>query len=162
MEKVEVKISLLPELNEWLDEQAKKEFKPKEILVELLVNEYREKISRIEGVNKYAEAIYYSDQKDWQCNDFYQLNRSLLRLFTFAKKRIDEIAAMDLSLMSAETKALICAIIDSQGKQKLFEFDNLAELRNFKPLEKKLKISESPMDMHQSYMKYNIMFNPTG
>lgn len=107
-------------------------------------------------MDNYFHAPYYADQTDWKHDDFYQLNRYLSRLFTFAARRMEEIQAMDLSQMTDETKVLICIIIRFQNKKSLFELDNLAELRNIEPLKEKLNLVENPMDLHDMYKKYNV------
>ena len=107
-------------------------------------------------MDDYSHAPYYNDQSEWDHNDFYQLNRYLSRLITFAARRMDEIKSIDLSKMSIETKTLLYVIIKFQNKNSLLNLDNLSELKMVQPLKKRLSLVDNPLGIHELYDRYNI------
>jgi len=106
--------------------------------------------------NPYSHAPYYTDQTGWVAADYYQLNRYLNRLLTFAARRMDEIDNINLEKMSTETKVLLYVLIQFQRKYILLEKPNLSDPKNQKPLKKRLNLVDNPIGIHELYTKFNI------
>jgi len=107
-------------------------------------------------MDDYSHAPYYEDQTEWGCDDYYQLNRYLNRLFGFAARRMNEIDAMDVTKMSEETKVLIYVQIQFKNLTSLLEKENLSSLKDTQPLKKRLNLVENPKGVHEIYSKFNI------
>jgi len=107
-------------------------------------------------MDNYGHAPYYQDQTGWTHDNFYQLNRYLNRLLTFAGKRMDEIKAIDLSRLSEETRVLLYVLVLFQNKQSLLELENLTELNGTQPLKTKLNLMENPRGFHEIYEQFNV------
>lgn len=101
---------------------------------------------------------YYDDQSDWTSDDFYCLHRYLHKMLFYNKKRMDEIRAIDLNRMSAETKAIMYCIISYYHMDYLFELENLRGLSHCQPLKRPLIIDGDTAKEDDVYKKMNIIF----
>jgi len=114
--------------------------------------------------NANREPVYYVDQTNWNHDDFYYLNRYLNRLLYRAgnkkdkmqEEKIAELQAMDLSRMTEETKVILYVLIRFKRMEYIFEWGNLAILKDTKPLKKRLNLVENPRGVHALYTAYNI------
>lgn len=104
------------------------------------------------------EKVYYLCQDGWTKDDFYCLHRYLHKMIFYYHKRMDEIKALDLSLMSLETKTIIFCLIKYYNHDFLLELDNLKALKNTKPLEKPLIIDGDTARDNDVYKELNIIF----
>ena len=104
------------------------------------------------------EKVYYLCQDGWTKNDFYYLHRYLHKMIFYYHKQMDEIKALDLSLMSLETKTIIFCLIKYYHHDFLLELDNLKALKNTKPLEKPLIIDGDTARDNDIYNELNIIF----
>lgn len=106
--------------------------------------------------------IYYQDQDSWGSDEFSYLNSYLNRLFLYNEDadKAAIISTLDHSLMSRETQALICAIINHYGKADEFKirYPNLEPFVCVTPLERPLFLNENPVDIFPAYKRMNIRY----
>lgn len=117
----------------------------------------------------FAEAVYYRDQAGWEPGDFHVLWRYLNRLILYVGPtpemlaqpgsrpariqtkrdgvRDEELAALDLSRMSPETRYLLKHMLITQRRYPLAlrRFPNLAGLERVGELGHELQISSEPL-----------------
>lgn len=104
--------------------------------------------------------IYYEDQSDYGPTDFQMLWRYLNKVFLDVRgRRTAEIAAMDITRMSHETRYLIKHLLILQGRfeEYLTTYPNLADLREVGDLDEPLVLSEHPTYWHDYFTKVGII-----
>lgn len=106
--------------------------------------------------------IYYSGQRDWDIEDYDYLNSFLNKIFLYRKEREEyryRISHMNLYAMEHKTKAILKALLQTQGiyNQMLKENKNLIGLKDVKPLDEPLYLSEEPTHAFEFYEKMNII-----
>lgn len=103
--------------------------------------------------------IYYEIQIDWTKRDYSYLHRYLHRMLFYYEKYAEEISELDLNKMSKETKVLMFCIIKYYSYEFLLEqYENLSELRETQPLEKKLILDDNPLPEDNIYKQMNVMY----
>ena len=103
--------------------------------------------------------IYYEPQDGFGTKEYYALHRDLHRLFFYDKKYGEEIAAMDVSRLTEETKVLIYCIIRYYHKESLYDkYSNLQQISKMQPLKKRLVIDEAPFLNDPVYEEMNILY----
>ena len=100
---------------------------------------------------------YYMDQSDWSADEFYALHRYMHKLISKRDKKIEEIKQMDLNKMSEKTKVILYCIIEYYGLESLFEYDNLAPLKDCKPLKKPLILDVCGANYNTVYGSMNVI-----
>ncbi|MBS1906195.1 MAG: hypothetical protein JST33_06425 [Actinobacteria bacterium] len=113
----------------------------------------------IPGETRVTEPIYYEDQRDWEPADYYALFRYLNRLLLNQRAvRTTEIASLDLSRMSAETKHLLKhMLVQKKAYERVTsEFPNLAGLDGEPELEHPLYLSGKPLLAYDYFTEHRI------
>lgn len=103
--------------------------------------------------------IYYQDQTAWAPADFYALWRYLNRLFlNQGERKTDEIASLDLTRMSPETRYLAKHLLILQKRFTSYTelYPNLKALHRVGPLDHPLRLSEKPTFAHQYFTDMGI------
>ena len=100
---------------------------------------------------------HYMSQSDWGSDEFYALHRYMHRMITKKDKKPDEIKQMNLNKMSDISKVLLYCIIEYYGLESLFEFENLASLKNCKPLEEPLILDVCNANQNSVYGNMNVI-----
>lgn len=106
--------------------------------------------------------LYYCGQRDWTASDYGYLNAFLNKIFQYRNKPVNKfrIAHMNLYAMQDTTKAILKAVLEQQGilEQMIEEYPNLANIKNQKPLETPLEITEFPCGCFEEYNRMNLIF----
>ena len=105
------------------------------------------------------EKIYYEPQDGWGPKEYYYLYRCLHRRLFYHEKYRDEIALMDLTRMTEETKVLMYCIIRYNHADFMFDdFENLHDLIHVKPLPYQLILDARPLPEQNIYKEMNIAY----
>lgn len=105
------------------------------------------------------EKIYYEPQDGWGPKEYYYLYRCLHRRLFYHEKYRDEIALMDLTRMTEETKVLMYCIIRYNHTDFMFDdFENLHDLVHVKPLPYQLILDARPLPEQNIYKEMNIAY----
>jgi hypothetical protein len=128
----------------------------------------------------YEDQIYYEDQTDWKPADFYGLWRYLNRLFQYAGptpaqaanpdhyssriqakktgKRDEELAALDPSRMSEDTRYLAKHLLVSMKRDALVydRFPNLRPLQDVGELGHKIFLDAKPTLVNEYFTSVGI------
>ena len=105
--------------------------------------------------------IYYSGQKNWTMEDYDYLNSFLNKIFLYRYKEEYKyrISHMNMYVMKHKTKAMIKAILETQGiiDEIIMENPNLNGIQKVKPLKKPLYLCDEPTHLFEFYERMNII-----
>lgn len=106
-----------------------------------------------------ADKIYYEVQDNWKEGEYYYLHRYLHRMLFYYNKFSEEIASLDLSKMTHETKVLMYCIIKYYHYDFLMEqYSNLSDLIDTKPLEHELVLEHETALENDIYQQMNVRY----
>lgn len=106
-----------------------------------------------------SDKIYYEIQDGWTKDEYYYLHRFLHRMLFYYKKFSGEIAALDLSKMSTETKVLMYCIIKYYHYDFLLDqYENLKELADTEPLDYELVLEDVTLPEDDIYKQMNVRY----
>lgn len=105
--------------------------------------------------------IYYSGQRNWTMEDYDYLNSFLNKIFLYREKEEYKyrISHMNLYAMENKTKAIIRAILETQGilYSIIEENQNLKDIKNVEPLKEPLFLTDEPTHLFEFYERMNII-----
>jgi len=107
--------------------------------------------------------FYYQNakqQEQWNQDYWYYLNRYFNKMFLYIHRwpeMMEEVVALDISRMSETTKVFLYVSIATKPiGEEVLNMEHLSDLRNVKPLEKRIDLTSMPVRHSRIHEKYNI------
>lgn len=107
----------------------------------------------------FSRRIYYEDQSDWSSTDFHALWRYLNKLLVNRRgTKTQELDALDLDLMSADTRYLMKHLLILQGlyDTRLAQHTSLAGLRDVPETRRIIHLTDAPRDIYPYFTSVGI------